>query len=149
MKNAVKRRGQGYKMADLVIDPTKVCPVVFVEQGIGGFAEAILDGQIVRHDVATGYLTKANATTAIEAGAVGILISQEGSGKRGTYIRQGLVDVGDALAAMNFGAEVFLSNTDGTLGTTAGTVSVVVGTVVAGYASAPTTTADKLLRIDL
>jgi len=136
-------------MADLVIDPTKVCPVVFVEQGIGGFAEAILDGQIVRHDVATGYLTKANATTAIEAGAVGILISQEGSGKRGTYIRQGVVELGGALSALPFGAKVYLSNTDGSLSDTAGTVPLVVGTVVAGYASLPTSPADKMLRIDL
>jgi hypothetical protein len=47
---------------------------------------------------------------------------------------------------MAFDADVYLSDTDGTLATTAGTTSLVVGTVVPGWAA---TTADKLLRVDL
>ncbi len=56
------------------------------------------------------------------------------------------MDVGEALAALDYGVEVYLSDTDGRLDTAAGTVSKVIGTVVAGYSN---TTPDKLLRVDL
>ena len=59
-------------------------------------------------------------------------------------VRQGLVDVGDAMSSMNYGALVYLSDTDGTLADATGTTTKVVGQVASGWGS---TTADKLLRV--
>ena len=56
-----------------------------------------------------------------------------------------ILDLGEALAALAYGAPVYLSDTDATLGTTAGTVSIVVGHVTPGWNA---TVADKLLILD-
>ena len=56
-----------------------------------------------------------------------------------------VLDVGDALSGIAYGVSVFLSDTDGTLADAAGTVSTVVGKVVAGWAGS----AKKLLRLTL
>jgi hypothetical protein len=57
---------------------------------------------------------------------------------------------GYALSGLNFGDPVYLSNTVGRLGTTAGSTSVIVGRVVPGFASGITaTTPDKLLQLAL
>jgi hypothetical protein len=57
------------------------------------------------------------------------------------------LDVGNALSALTYDDDVFLSDTDGTLADAAGTVSKIVATVVPGYAAIATY--DKLLRVDL
>jgi hypothetical protein len=92
-----------------------------------------------------GTVTPANGTTATEANFQGIAtIESDRVGKAITVVRDGLLDVGNALADMTIGDPVYLSDTDGTLATTAGTVSTIVGRVVPGHGSL---TADRLLRV--
>lgn len=99
----------------------------------------------VRFNGTTGQVTPANATVAGEAGFQGIAINAAKRVNQAvTVVRDGLLDVGNALDALNVGANVFLSNTDGRLDDAAGTVSVVVGTVVPGWGGQ---TSDKLLRV--
>lgn len=110
-------------------------------------AETLAVGQPARFDTSTGKATKANGTTAAEAAVYGIVSHRSADGVV-TLLRKGVLD-GFALDALDFGADVFLSNTDGTLADTAGTVSTVVGHVVPGTATTLGTTYDKLLFVDL
>jgi hypothetical protein len=78
---------------------------------------------------------------------VGVAISEANqAGITITAVRKGVVDLGDALDALAFNAVVYASDTDGTLGDAAGTVSKVVGEVIPAFGA---TTADKLLRVNL
>ncbi len=132
-------------MADLVI--TTCRPVKVIEQITAPAAEVVTAGTYVRQSTTTGKLEKGNGTIAAEAKVGGIAIqSAETTNLTITAVTKGWVDVGDALSAVDYDADVFLSNTDGVLATTAGTVSRVVGKVVAAWGN---TTADKLLRLDL
>ena len=64
-----------------------------------------------------------------------------------TILTHALLDVGQtALSGLNFGAPVFLSNTDYVLDTAAGTNRVIVGTVVPVFRNELGT--DKLLLLD-
>ena len=132
-------------MADLVIT---VCePVEVIEQATGPAAEAVAKGQYTRLQTTTGDIELGNATTAAEARNGGLAIQEATqAGDTITYVKKGIVDVGDALDALAYDADVYLSDTDGTLADAAGTVSKIVGTVVPGNGA---TTADKLLRVDL
>jgi hypothetical protein len=110
-------------------------------------AEAITAGQIVRWTTTTGTLALGNGTTAPESQIVGVAISEANqAGITITAVRKGVVDLGDALDALAFNAVVYASDTDGTLGDAAGTVSKVVGEVIPAFGA---TTADKLLRVNL
>lgn len=109
--------------------------------------EAINAGQYIRIDPSTGKFRLGNATTLTEVGVGYLAIESVPAGMPVTGLeRPCLVDLGDALAALNFGDKVWLSDTDGTLATAAGTVDTVVGTVVPGFAK---TTAEKLLKLQL
>lgn len=133
-------------MADLTITAGDVAPVKSFVQFTGPAAETIAAGQYVRFDASTGKLTKGNASSSAEAADGGIAINGGAAGTTLTAIHYGIVDVGDALDALDYGATVFLSDTDGVLGDSAGTVSKEVGKVVPGWGH---TTADKLLFVDL
>jgi hypothetical protein len=67
------------------------------------------------------------------------------AGQSLTCVYRGVVDPRGALDALAFGAQVFLSDTAGTMADAAGTVSTVLGNVIPGWASGATP--DKLLRI--
>ena len=127
-------------MTDLTI--TEVTKVSTVQQFTGPTAEAIAKGQRCRFDTSTGKIALGNASSAGEAVRGGIALQTAAAGEVVTILNQGLVDVGDALAALNFGATVYVSNTDGTFADAAGTVSVAAGLVVPGWGNA---TADRLL----
>lgn len=134
-------------MANLTVVAAKVAPVQILEKFTGPAAEAITKGQYVRYNVTNGKIELGNGTLAAEARAGGIAI--EGASVAGvtvTAVRKGLIDVGDALDALTYDDDVFLSNTDGVLADVAGTVSTIIGTVVPAWGA---TTADKLLRVDL
>lgn len=131
-------------MADLTISTVR--PVKVIEDHTGVAAEDINAGQYVRLDTSTGKMTKGNATVAAEARNGGLALSTVKAGGTLTAIRKGLLDVGNALAALTFDDDVFLSDTDGTLADAAGTVSKIVGTTVPAWGA---TTADRLLRVDL
>lgn len=136
-------------MADLAVTAADVAAVRVIEQITAPAAEAIDAGEVVRYDTATGRLALGNGTTAAEARVVGVAInSASQAGDTITAITQGIVDLGDALDALDYDAPVYASDTDGTLGGAAGdaTVDVIVGRVIPGWGH---TTADKLLRVAL
>ncbi|MCB8942549.1 MAG: hypothetical protein H6658_02115 [Ardenticatenaceae bacterium] len=132
-------------MTDLVIDSTKVKAVEAIEQFTGPTDEAIVPGVYCRLNTTTGKITKGNASSAAEARKLGVCISNLAG--RVTVLRKGIVFLDDALDALTYDDDVFLSNTDGTLADAAGTVSLIVGTVVPLYGYLPN--AKKGLRLDL
>ncbi|HRQ15376.1 MAG TPA: hypothetical protein PK205_18920, partial [Promineifilum sp.] len=127
-------------MANLTI--TKAEAVQVVQQFTGPAGEAIAVGQRCRFDTTTGKVHLGNATTAAEANRGGIATHAAAVGEAVTIINQGVVDVGEAMASLAFGATVYVSNTDGSFGDAAGTVTVAAGIVVPGWGN---TTADRLL----
>lgn len=133
-------------MADLTITATAVKPVMVIEQFTGPAAEDISAGQYVRLNTTSGKTELGKGTTAAEARPGGIALGTVKAGATVTAVRKGIVDLGNALGDLAYDADVYLSDTDGTLADAAGTVSRVVGQVVPGWAA---TTADKLLRLNL
>lgn len=131
-------------MANLTI--SKVSIVESVEQFDAPAGETFAVGSALRIDDTTGYATKANSTTSAEAQHEGIAtLAASFANETVTILKEGVVDVGEALAGMAFGAPVYLSDTDGTYADSAGTVSTIVGHVVPGFGNA--SAADRLLRI--
>lgn len=110
--------------------------------------EAITAGQYVRLNTSTGKFELGNGTTSGEVGNKGFVAGRTVAADETltAYGGDALLDVGDALDALNFGAVVYLSDTDGTLADSAGTVSKTVGVVTSGWAA---TTADKLLQLTM
>lgn len=134
-------------MADLTItaDDVRLVRGGDEHQHTAPAGEAITAGQYIRWSSA-GKFEKGNATAAGEVGDGFIALKDAAIGEALTGVKGPcLLDVGDALSAMAYGDTVFLSDTDATLATTAGTVSTFVGTVVPGWAGS----AKKLLRLDL
>lgn len=129
-------------MANLTI--TEVSPVEVIQQFTGPAVETITKGQRCRFDTATGKIALGNGTTTAEVKRGGIALHAAAAGEAVTIVNQGIVDVGDALDALDFGADVYVSDTDGTFSTAIGdsTVDVIVGMVVPGWGN---TTANKLL----
>ena len=111
-------------------------------------AEAITPGQAGRIDTGNGKATKANASNAAEARVFGISASSSARNTGVTLIRKGILD-GFDLSGLAFDALIYLSNTDGALSTDPGTVNVVVGRVIPGFASPIGSGPDKLLLVDL
>lgn len=106
----------------------------------------IAAGQAVRPDAASGKWVLALATSAANAGDTHVALTTVKAGEPLTAVKSSCVlDVGEALAALSFGAIVYLSDTAGTLADSAGTVSTVMGKVIPGWAY---TTPDKLLRVN-
>lgn len=134
-------------MADLTV--TEATPVKIIEQFTAAAGEAFALGEVVRLDTSTGYVTPANGTTAAEARAIGIALQEATvAGDTITVLVQGIVDLADALDALDYDDPVYVSDTDGALGgaDTDATVDVIVGRVVPAFGH---TTADKLLRVAL
>ena len=134
-------------MGTLTIVAADVAPVEVFEKFTGPAAEAITKGQYVRYNVSTGKIEIGNASSAEEGRNGGIAITgANAAGITITAVRKGIIDIGDAMSAMAYDADVFLSNTDGTLATSQGTGAYIVGTVVPAWGAS---TADKLLRVNL
>lgn len=134
-------------MGDLSITATDVSPVEVIEQFTGPAAEAINAGTYVRYNVTYGTIEKGKGTETAECRKGGIAITTANAANITiTAVRKGVLELGDALGDLAYDADVFLSNTDGVLATSAGSVSTIVGTVVPVWGS---TTADKALRVDL
>ncbi len=108
-------------------------------------AQEVFDYEAVRFHT-DGQVTPANATTTTENNFQGFaVIKAERVGRSVTVVRGGLIDVGDALDAMAFGAPVYLSDTDGQLDTAAGTTTVIVGRVHPIWSG---TVANKILKVE-
>ena len=136
-------------MTDIALNTAnKVEIVESIEQMTLTAAEAITAGMAVRLDTSTGKFTKANGSTAPEARIYGIATKTVAAGMPVTAIRQGVMDGWD-LSGLNYDAVVYLSDTDGRLGDSAGTVSTVVGRVIPGSSEAVGTALSKLLLVDL
>lgn len=131
-------------MANLTITAADVAPVKVIEQYTAPNGESLTKGMYGRYSSA-GKFEKGKATTAGEVGFGGIVISDDGA-QTVTVMRKGIVDLGEALASLAYGAAVYLSDTDATLADAAGTVSTIVGHVIAGWGA---TSADKLLSVDV
>lgn len=132
-------------MADLVIDYTQVREIEVIEQFTGPTDETVEPGQYARLAPSTGKLTLGNASSATEVGSgEGLCITRQVNTI--TIVKQGILWLGTALDSLNFGASVYLSNSDGTLADAAGTVSKVVGIVVPLYGHSPF---KKGLRVNL
>lgn len=111
--------------------------------------EAATPGQYMRFNTTTGYLEKGNATNATEIGGIGgVLIDDDAVvGMTATIALPGaIVDLGTALDAVAPGASIFLSDTDATLATSAGTVSRVIGAVAFEFGSVA---GDRVLRLGI
>jgi hypothetical protein len=134
-------------MANLTIVAADVRPVHVLSQQISGAGVAITAGQVGKF-MSTGLVDLALATTAANARAIGVAVNGTAeTGMLPTFVRKGIIDLGpNVLNAVAYGADIFLSDTAGTLSDTAGTVNKVIGTVVPGFGN---TTPDKLLRVDL
>lgn len=109
-------------------------------------AEAISAGAPVRIDT-TGKFTNANGTTTTENRIYGVATRTVAAGEALTAVRKGVLD-GFTLSQA-YDAIIYLSDTDGRLGDTAGTVSTVVGRVIAGTGQLLGSNPDKLLFVDL
>ncbi|MFQ5352375.1 MAG: hypothetical protein ACE5D3_04800 [Candidatus Binatia bacterium] len=121
-----------------------------VEQITAPAASSTSKGDVVRISATTGDLVKTSAASKAKRGeAVFIAIRNSATNGAVTAVRQGVLDVGEALSALNYGAKVYMSVSTGKISNTVGTVSTgcaVIGTVDPGWAY---TTADKLLRVNI
>lgn len=136
-------------MTNLAITAADVRIVRMDENGMlpdGPVNEAVSAGVPVRIDATTGKYTPGNGSDTTENQVRGIAVNTAATNETVSVMKKGILDVGDALSALNYGVPVYLSNTDGTLADTAGSQSVIVGRVVPAWGS---TTADKLLAVDL
>lgn len=97
----------------------------------GGETVSDRAGKYMRVDSSTGKAVLGNATSATEVGTLrGIaLTDQKYVGDSVTLLRNGLVDMGNALDGMDYGEAIYLSDTDGIFADAAGTVT----TAIVGY----------------
>lgn len=135
-------------MADLTVVASRVALVKVDDehQMTLPAAAATTAGALCYQDTA-GKWALADADTAAQVnGLVGISVNDaEVANETITCAIVGaVVDMGDALDALSYGAAVYASNVAGAVGDAAGTTSRVVGRVVAAWGS---TTADKLLLL--
>lgn len=109
--------------------------------------EAINAGQYCRWNISTGKFEYGNASSSDEVGdgfiaEKSVAIGDTLTAHKGPGV---ILDLGSALDGLNYGASVYLGDTDGRLADAAGTVSTVVGKVIPGWAG----TAKKLLRLTM
>lgn len=110
--------------------------------------EAITPGAPVRFDTSTGKFMNGNASSTSENKIYGIATGKKAipAGWPVTAVAIGVLD-GFDLSAMNFGAPVYVSDTDARLSTAVGTTTLVVGRVIPATATLTGTTYDKLLDV--
>jgi hypothetical protein len=94
--------------------------------GAGGITQS----QTIYLDPTTGTALPTDATAAGKVAARGIALNTAGAGSAVDVLENGYVG-GFDVSALAFDALVYLSNTVGKLGTTAGTTSAIVGRVAA------------------
>ena len=112
--------------------------------------EAGTQGMYYRQSSA-GKLEKGNASSATELGGpAGLLLDDADTvNMPGTIVllnSNAIVDLGEALAGASIGAKIYVSDTDASIATSAGTTSRVIGDVI-GLFNNSSGTADKLLQL--
>lgn len=135
-------------MADIALVAADTLHVVeSIIQATLPAVEAIEAGEAVRIDTA-GKFTGSNGSSSTEAAIYGIAVKSVAAGETVTAIRKGVLD-GFELGGVAYWAPLYLSDTDGTIAGSAGTVSTIVGKVIPAWANAVAAAADKLLFVDL
>lgn len=134
-------------MADISITATDVKLVAAWKQRTGPTDEALDAGEAVRYNTSNGKFTPANGSSEAESRVVGVALNTVTTAGEvsPTVVLGGIVDVGDALDSMSYDDDVWLSDTDGALATTPGSVPKRVGKVIPAWGA---TTADKLLLVE-
>lgn len=122
------------------------CRIVESRDQFDAPSSEVFGFECVRVDTG-GAVTPANGTDGTEDNYAGFaVIESDRVGQAITVVRDGLLDIGNALSSVAFYAPIYLSDTDGQLSDSAGdsTIDLIVGRVVPGWGSL---TADKLLLI--
>jgi hypothetical protein len=91
---------------------------------------------------------KADGSIAGTADAYGITTRKVKAGEPVTAIAKGVVG-GFDFSSQAYGADIFVSDTEGRIGDAAGTVSKKVGEVIPAYGQTRGTNPSKLLRVNL
>ena len=134
-------------MADIAVATAgRIHIVESIQQKTLVATEAIVAGAPVRIH-SDGKWTNANGTSTTENDLWGIAVASVAAGAPVTAVRRGILDGFTFSQAYN--APIYVSDTDGRLGDTAGTASKLVGRVVPGTATAAGGTYDKLLSVEL
>lgn len=111
-------------------------------------ASAITAGAPCYVVAATGKAAHSDANGAgVIASCWGIATASVAAGQCVTLIRCGIMDGWD-LSNLNFGDPVYVSDTVGRLGETAGTAAIIVGTVIPANGQPLGSTADKVLLVE-
>jgi hypothetical protein len=110
-------------------------------------ANVVLDkGTHVKIDGTTGHWVKAIDTDVATTQTYITIESAIAAGYTVTAIRKGIIDLGDALSGLAYGARVWASATAGVLADAATAASAAVGEVMPATAERPYA---KLLKVDL
>jgi hypothetical protein len=116
-------------MGNLTITVADVAVIEELETFSGPAQEAITAGQYVRLNTTYGTVELGKATTSAESRNGGLAVNSAAAGATVKAIVRGQMDLGEALVGLSYDADIYLSDTDGTLATSTGTVSKVVGRV--------------------
>lgn len=137
-------------MADLALVTADTLHIVGIpiEQHTAPAGVAIAAGQVVRLDATTGLWALSDANNAADVSVSYIAAKTAAAGVGLTAIKRGVLD-GFDLSGSSFGDLIYISDTAGALGTTAGSTSRVAGDVISGHSQRLGTAPDKLLRVDL
>lgn len=132
-----------------LVTASRVEVVESIEQMTLVADETIIPGACVRLNTGTGKFTNGNGSSAAEARIYGIAVGSHDipAGMPVTAVRQGTLDGFNFSQA--YDAPIYASDTDGRLGDTAGTVSVVIGRIVPGTSELLGGALAKLLQVHL
>ena len=132
-------------MADIVVTAAQVKRVYAENDVVRDYivGTAVTAGVPVYVVTSTGKIAPADGSAASTAQVRGVALRDGAAGEVVPVLRRGIV-AGFTLAG-DFDSRVYLSDTVGTLGDSAGTVSVIVGRVVRSLDSSAT----KLLDVDV
>jgi hypothetical protein len=138
-------------MTAISITAADVHAVKIIEEITLPAGEAITAGEVVRVTAATGKWEhdKADESATVTALRGVAIEDRRNTNSPVTAVRRGILDVGDALAALNYGAPVYLGDTDGVMDTAEGTNVVIIGWVYPNFGVSAGTAADKLLYVDV
>jgi hypothetical protein len=132
-------------MTDIVVTAAQVSRVKSYTDEVMDFTvgTAVTAGMPVYVVTSTGKVAPADGSAASTAQVRGIALQSKAAGETVAVLKRGKVE-GFTLEG-DYDSRVYLSDTTGTLGDSAGTVSVIVGRVVLARGTAGTT---KLLYVD-
>lgn len=105
-------------------------------------------GDVVRLDTTTGRFVQAAGGTAANARVWGVAANSATAGIPVTAVRRGVLDGWD-FDSNDYDDALYVSDTAGRIGDTAGTVSTVIGRVIPGTSTTLGTAYDKLLHVGL